>query len=197
MTAMRLSIGLSNAADDVNAAPVGRLLEAPLLGLATRRDNGAPLGAHRALLLAQSTELADCDPANDKLPMKEQTFKVTSTCVQCLLSEPPTQITLVGYCDFKRTLQYRLDTETALVLGSAVQMEAPNCVVTVEHMQKLSEKNAAALSASMSLEWKSVLTPLFFESQKRSSSEEAYWTPESVKKLKRLVSEPTSPAHAT
>ena len=39
----------------------------------------------------------------------------------------------------------------------------------------------------------SVLTPLFFDSQKRSSSEEENWTPGSAKKLRRLVSEPTSP----
>ena len=118
------------------------------------------------------------------------------------MSEPAREITLVGYCDFKRIMQYRLDTETALVLASAVQIQAPDsgsaeggadCVVTVEHMQKISDQRAAALSRSMALEWKSVLTPLFFESQKRSSSEEAYWTPESAKKVRRLVSEPMSP----
>ena len=72
-----------------------------------------------------------------------------------------------------------------------------NCAVIVEYMQKLFDKHAAALSLSMALEWKSVLTPLFFETQKRSSSEQAYWTPESAKKVRRLVSEPTSPARAT
>ena len=35
------------------------------------------------------------------------------------------------------------------------------------------------------------------ESHKRSSSEQVYWTPESVKKVRRHVSEPTSPARAT
>ena len=138
--------------------------------------------------------------------MSEQSFKVTSTCVRCLLSEPTTELTLVGYCDFKGIMQYRLDMETALVLASAVELQAldsanakggGNCVVTVEHMQKISDKHATALSLSMGLEWKSVLTPLFFDSQKRSSSEEEYWTPESAKKLRRLVSEPTSPARAT
>ena len=138
--------------------------------------------------------------------MKEQSFKVTSTCVHCLLSEPAREITLVGYCDFKNIMQYRLDTDTALVFTSAVQIEAlgsagaeggANCVVTVGHMQKISDKHVAALSVSMALEWKSVLTPHFFETQKRSSSEQAYWTPESAKKLRRLVSEPTSPARAT
>ena len=116
------------------------------------------------------------------------------------------EITLVGYCDFNKMLQYRLDMETALVLASAVHIQAPdsasaegggNCVVTVEHMQKMSDKHAKALSLSMDLEWKSVLTPIFFNTHKRSSSEEEYWTPESAKKLRRLVYEPTSPARAT
>ena len=157
------------------------------------------------LLRGGSTETV-CDPIDDSLPMKEQSFKVTSTCVHCLLSEPARQITLVGYCDYKKIMQYRLDMETALVLASAVHIEAlgsagaegdANCVVTVDHMQKISGTQAAALSVSMALEWKSVLTPYFFETQKRSSSEQAYWTPESAKKLWRLVSEPTSPARAT
>ena len=115
------------------------------------------------------------------------------------MSEPPTEITLVGYCDFKKIMQYRLDTETALVLASAVQIEAPGSasVVTVEHMQKISDRHATALSLSMALEWKSVLTPLFFDAQKRSSSDQAYWTPEATKKVRRIVSEPTSPACAT
>ena len=79
-------------------------------------------------------------------------------------------------------MQYRLDTETALVLASAVHIEEPgsasvegvaNCVVTVEHMQKISDTLSAALSLSMALEWKSVLAPAFFETQTRSSSEQA------------------------
>ena len=176
-----------------------------MVGLAARRDNGFPIGAFRVLLLARGATETVCDPIDESLPMKQQSFKITSTCVHCLLSEPATQITLVGYCDFKKIMQYRLDTETALVLASAVQIEAlgsasaeggANCVVTVEHMQKISDKQAAVMSLSMAVEWKSVLTPLFFETQKRSSCEHAYWTPESTKKVRRLVSEPTSPARA-
>ena len=207
MTVMQVSLGLSQVSDDVVLpVPAIRLLDAPLVGLAARRDNGLPIGAFRVLLLVRGSTETVCDPIDDSLPMNKQSFKVTSTCVHCLLSEPAREITLVGYCDFKKIMQYRLDTETALVLASAVQIEAlgsasaeggANCVVTVEHMQKISDKHAAALSLSMALEWKSVLTPLFFETQKRSSSEQAYWTPESAKKLRRLVSEPASPARAT
>ena len=110
ITAMRLSLGLSKVADDaVLAAPAGRLLDAPLLGLAARRDSGAPLGAHRVLLLVEGTEETDCDTIDDTLPMGQQTFKVTSPSARCFLSDPAARVTLTGYCDFKKMIQYRLD----------------------------------------------------------------------------------------
>ena len=204
MTGMQVSLGMSQVSDDVVLpVPAIRLLDAPLIGLAARRDNGFPIGAFRVLLLVRGSKDTVCDPIDDSVPMKEQIFKVTSTCVKCLLSEPAKQITLVGYCDFNKIMQYRLDKETALVLASAVEIEAlgsasaeggAKCVVTVEHMQKISDMHAAALSSSMTLEWKSVLTPLFFGTQNCSSSEQAYWIPESAKKLRRIVPEPRSPA---
>ena len=116
MTAMRLSLGLSKVADDaVLDAPAGRLLDAPLLGLAARRDSGAPLGAHRVVLLVEGTEDTDCDSIDDTLPMGQQTFKVTSRSARCLLSDPAARVTLAGYCDFKKMMQYRLDKKTAIV----------------------------------------------------------------------------------
>ena len=203
MTVMQVSHGLSQVFDDVVLpVPAIRLLDAPLVGLAARRDNGIPIGAVRVLLLVRGTTDTVCEAIDDSVAMEEQIFKVTSTCVKCLLSEPAKQITLVGYCDFNKMLQYRLDKETALVLASAVEIEAPGsasaedgakCVVTVEHMQKLTREQVTALSSSMELEWKSVLTPHYFNVQKRSSSEQAYWTPESAKKVRRILSEPTSP----
>ena len=53
-------------------------------------------------------------------------------------------------------------------LGSASAEGGANCVVTVKHMQKPSDKHAAALSVSMALEWKSVLTPLFFRLKRQA-----------------------------
>ena len=221
MTAMRLSLGLSKAADDaVLAVPANRLLDAPLLGMAARRDTGAPLGAHRVLLLVQGTQETNCDPIDENLPMAEQTFKVTSRNARCLLSDPAAHVTLEGYSDFKKIMQYRLDTETALVLVSAVTFGAPGsasagstmessvdaavapdapCVVSVEHMQKLSKDDVTALVVSMAAEWKSVLTAPedLCKREFQSASDKAYWTPESVTKVRRVQSEPMSPGHAT
>ena len=45
MTAMQISLGLSQVTDDVILpVPANRLLDTPLLGLASRRDNGRPVG---------------------------------------------------------------------------------------------------------------------------------------------------------
>ena len=215
MTAMCLSLGLSKAADDaVLAVPANRLLDAPLLGMAARRDTGAPLGAHRVLLLVQGTQETNCDPIDENQPMTEQTFKVTSRNARCLLSDSAACVTLKGYSDFKKIMQYRLDMETALVLVSAVTFEAPGsasagssiqgapdapCVVSVEHMQKLSKDDVTALVVSMAAEWKSVLTAPqdLCKREFQSASDKAYWTPESVTKVRRVQSEPMSPGHAT
>ena len=206
MAVMQISLGLSQVSDDVVLpVPASRLLDAPMIGLAAQHDNGHAIGAYRVLLLVKGTKTTLCDPINEHLPAHQNTFKLTSSSVKCLLSEPSKEITLVGYCDFGHMTQYRLDDEMALVLASAVQFESlgsdstesgTNCVVTVEHMQKLSDPNMRALALSMNLEWKSIMTPNYYETQKRSSCEPVYWTPESAKKVRRLVSEPKSPAHS-
>ena len=59
---MRLSLGLSNVVEDaVLAVPVNRLMDAPMLGLAAKRDKGGPLQCHRVVLLVEGTEESDCE----------------------------------------------------------------------------------------------------------------------------------------
>ena len=88
MTVMQISLGLSQVSDDVVLpVPAIRLLEHPLMGLAARRDNGLPVGAFRVLLLVQGTKETKCDTIDETLPIAEQVFKGTSTCVRCLLSD--------------------------------------------------------------------------------------------------------------
>jgi hypothetical protein len=197
MNAMRLSLGLSNVAEDaVLAVPVNRLLDAPMIGLAAERDTGGPLQAHRVLLLVEGTDETKCDPIDGD----NQIFKVTSTDARCLLSDTAELVTLAGYSDFKKIMQYRLDKETALVLVSAVTRAtlgsaSETCVVSVEHMQKVSKDEAAALKISMTAEWRSVLTVPedLLKREFQSAKEPAYWTPESMTKVRRLLSDPLTP----
>ena len=143
------------------------------------------------------------------------TFKMISRHARCLLSESPTSVQLIAYCDFKKSLTYRLDREMALVLVSAVERHgpgaaspdasgasaapgaAPQCeclTATVEHMEKVSKDEKSTLERALTLEWKSVLsTEELTDTPKRvSSSEQEYWT-QSASKLRRLMSEPASP----
>ena len=200
---MRLAVGLSNVANDgVLAAPAERMLEEPMLGLALRRDSGEPLGAFRVVLLVQGREETLCEPIDDSQAMQHQFFKVTSKNVKCLLSEKAVSITLQGYSDFKKIMAYRLDSETALVLASAITCNPGDgeecCVVSVEHMQKVSQDEKAALVASMGLEWKSVLqdvpdTTSMAETPPVSSKQEEYWSEQRTPKVRRMQSEPQSP----
>ena len=184
-----------------------------MLGLALRRDGAAgPVGAHRVLLIVQGTEETDTDIIDETKPTSDQTFKMVSDNVRCLLSETETSMKLIAYCNMKRMTAYRLDEELALVLVSAVDRDGPgsaslsandgnnssvgpgsaSLTVTVQHMQKLTIDTKNALVHHMSTEWKSVLTATVpSQSLKRVSADEAdYWT---QPQLKRLRSEPATP----
>ena len=103
-------------------------------------------------------------------------------------------------------MTYRLDTETALVLASAVEymqdiegVQNKRFAVTVEYMQKISKDEKNALTLSMNLEWKSVLTKMAdLESspERVSSRAEEYWSAERTPKVRRIQSEPQSPGPA-
>ena len=66
-------------------------------------------------------------------------------------------------------------------------------------MQKLSKDDAVALKDSMNIEWKSVLTvPTdLCKWEYQSPSDKAYWTPEPASKVRRVQSEPISPARVS
>ena len=198
-TAARASLGLSSVTDDiVTAAPGDRICEEPLLGMALRRDGGEPVGAYRMFLLLKGTCETTADPIDATLPLDDQTFKVTSSSTTCLLSDPPVHINLVGYCNFRGMLAYRLDTETALVLVSSVTINGDASIdATVEHIRKLSRDEVAALKLSMNAEWKSLLvqdtrdqaTP-----QKTHPVQDSeYWSGQRAAKMRRMQSEPKSP----
>ena len=93
-------------------------------------------------------------------------------------------------------LTYRLDSETALVLVSAISDAASGGVktATVEHMRKVSRDEKEALQCAMALEWKSVLTAVESDDalpEPLSAREPEYWG-QPASKLRRLQSEPRS-----
>jgi len=212
-SAMRMCLGLSTVSEDgVIAAPVDRLIDEPMLGLALKRDGADPLGAFRVYLLLEGTEGTVMDAIDEEAPVQNQTFKMISSKAKCLLSESETHVNLVAYCDYKKMLTYRLDSETALVLVSAISGSGPGAAspssnaaggvlktATVEHMQKVSKDEKKALLCAMALEWKSVLTAAESDDtlpEPLSARGSEYWG-QRASKLRRLQSEPLTPVRTT
>ena len=73
------------------------------------------------------------------------------------------------------------------------------CVVSVEHMQKVSRDEVSALKESMSIEWKSVLTKPedVHKREYQSLSNKAYWAPGTANKVRWVQSELESLAHVS
>ena len=111
------------------------------------------------------------------------------------MSDTEQYIDLVGYCDFAGMLTYRLDKDVALVLISAVSGSAPDSVsATIEHMQKVSSDEKAALIQSLAVEWKSVLGSKAddWDLELVSARKPEYWE-QPASKLRRIESEPETP----
>ena len=212
MLATRLCKGLSTVVSEVVLpVPASRIVGDPLVGMATRWDDDLLVGAHRLLLLVRGTTKTTLDPIDATKPVDQQVFKVSSEA-DCLLSDTPMKVNLVGYCDFAKMLTYRLDRESALVLVSAIDLTAPSApgsagdpagsglVCTVERVTKLSKDEVAALTISLAAEWKAILTnqdgatagvtPPPVSSADPSSP---YWSEERQRKVRRVLSEPQSP----
>ena len=164
----------------------------------TPSDSSGPgsarlFAAHRVLFLVEGTTTSKVDPLGEVTRMSDNSFKVTSPGVKCLLSEKETYVDLVGYCDSNAMLAYRLDKDVALVLVSAI--EAPgsvsaHSVATIEHIQKVTATEKDSLLQSLAVEWKTALTDS--STAGLSGKEPAYWD-QRASKLRRIESEPITP----
>ena len=105
MSAIRLTLGLSSVTGEVVLpSPVELVIDATLLGMALARENTAALIAHRVILLVRGTGETVCEPLDPDAKMHEQTFKISSSGVQCLLSKTPVHVDLAGCCDMRLPL---------------------------------------------------------------------------------------------
>ena len=196
--AMRAMLGLSEVSGEVVlAAPAGRVQD--LSGLAVESSDRGFLPAHRVLLLVKGTTSTTLEAIGETgQSLTAQSFRVASKEARCLLSDSEVFVNLYGYCDYSSMLQHRLDTDTALVLASALEV-APDTqekTFTVEHMVKVQDFDK--LKASLDIEWKIVLLSEANEDREQyaSPTKAEYWDRD-VKKLKRIVSEPLEPPEAS
>ena len=197
---MRATLGLAYIAGSiVQAAPVARLIGCPVHGFALATDAPGSVGAHRVLLFVQGALESSVEPLDpERTVLQQQSFRVTSSKARCLLSEADSEVfgDLHGYCDFKTMLQYRLDTDCALVLASALTV-GENCerAATVEFMQKVTEANKESLRTALDVEWRTALTNIASTMLDAcmSPTKSEYWN-EPQRKVCRLESDPKSPA---
>ena len=116
-------------------------------------------------------------------------FLVESKRVKCLLGATDTHADLRGYCDFISMLQYRLDSEMALVMISNCSRPSAGAtpVLTVDYMTKVSDSNIAGMIAS----FKEEVALLTFPEEGRPTCSMA--SPD-AKKARTLKRDPSSPS---
>jgi hypothetical protein len=195
---MRATLGLADITGDVvQAAPAARLIDCPIQGFAVEADSHqGSISTHRVLLLVKGTQQSTLEPlVPDCQSLTAGSFRVASPKARCLLSETEEFIDLHGYCNFQTMLQYRLDTDCALVLASALTIGPDQSrTITVEFMQKVTENDIGPLSAALAIEWKTALTSIAANALDTyvSPQKPEYWN-EPTRKVRRLESEAKSP----
>jgi hypothetical protein len=204
--AMRSSLGLAQpVAGAVLAAPVTRVVQNPMHGLAVRVDNCGSaetqlLGAHRVLLLVQGTTKSLLGRVSAK--DDPDAFCVTSPKVKCLLDErlmaEEAYLDLRGYCDMNTMLDFRLDKETAIVMVSSLESEGGRRAAAVEWVRKIEPHSVSQIRAWLGIEWKTARTDLgtdVLDSQ-MSPARPEYWESDRqppARKARRVDSDAKSP----
>ena len=95
-------------------------------------------------------------------------------------------------CAFDNMLQYRLDQDVALVLASAVDInpDTQEKTFTVEKIEKV--QHWEAVKNSLEQEWQTVLlNRMKHDTEEYTSPQKAEYWDRDVKRLKRMISEPT------
>ena len=202
--AMRCIRGLSDSMESVVVvAPADRICDCPVLGMSAASDAGLKMPARRLVMVVTGTEESELNLLPAKPGSASQAFFVESVNVKCELSSSEHHaMTLRGYCGLKESLRWRLDSESAVVIVSAVDgPRSPNSgplVLTVESMQKVGAANLSEVVAAMTIEWQvargapgHTVSPLNFSPSKE------YWSSSNpMCSVKRMLSEPGTPQAA-
>jgi hypothetical protein len=152
--------GISEIGENVVlVSPAERISHCPILGMAVKSDSNMKLQAHRVVLVVTGTVKSKLNPIHKQPDSASACFFVESREVKCELSPEGGQVHLRGYCSFDDMLEYRLDTESSVVLVSSVDEDENGAkTLTVESMQKVGKHELADVVQSMTVEWKAALT---------------------------------------
>lgn len=190
-TATRSLLGVCDVqCDGIVPAPVSAIYQCPMLGLAVARSDGKKLGCFRALCLARGTQKSKCSKI-DGTAGQQEAYRVESANATCLISGGA--VDLRGYCNIEGLLDFKLDTEVALLLVSSIRSSSGgNPVVTLDFMEKVLTKDVDAVLSVIQTESEMALQAAIVE--KRSSD---FTSPGSARKCRRLTAEPSTPGRSS
>lgn len=186
--AFRQAVGLTRIQGDIVVpSALKDICECPLLGLAVQGAGGKRTGAYRVLVLVQGTTKSTLTKVTAGT---EEAFLVESSKVQCQLGGEELHANIRGYCKFEDMLQYRLDTEVALVSVSSCTpaSESELLCLTIDHMEKVSESQKLNYIEALRREIEVT------SSEVTSSSAEQPAIVQPPRKCRRIDREPTSPS---
>ena len=200
--AMRMSLGLAQPSGAaVVAVPASRVIQSPMHGLAVMADSEMQgehqlVPAHRVLLLVQGTSKSKVERVGAD---SDDAFCVSSLNAKCLLGEgQETQVDLKGYCNMETMLEFRINSEAAVVTVSSISWEGDRLVGSVEFVRKVEPHSLGECKHALTVEWKAALTNSgtgaldSYTSPARSE----YWEEgEPARKVRRVDSDPKSPMH--
>jgi hypothetical protein len=175
--------------DGIVPSPVTAIYQCPLLGLAVARSDGTNLGCFRALCLVRGTQKSQCSKIDGETGAAEA-FRVESANATCLISGGA--VDLRGYCNIDGLLEFKLDTEVALLFVSSMRSSSGgNPVATIDFMEKVLTKDVDAVLSVIKAESDMALQATVVE--KRSSD---FTSPGSARKCRRLTAEPSTPGRS-
>ena len=143
------------------AVPASRTTQSPMHGLAVMAGSEVQGEhqldpAHRVLLLVEGTSKSSVERVATG---SDDAFCVSSLNAKCLLGEgQETHVDLKGYCNMETMLEFRINSEVAVVTVSSVAWEGDRLVAAVEFVRKVEPHSLAECRQALTIEWKAALT---------------------------------------
>ena len=150
------------------------------------RSDGKKLGCYRAVCMVQGTQKSKRSRITG-VTDEQEAYRVESASATCLISGGA--VDLRGYCDIDRLLDFKLDSEVALLFVSSIRSSSEDRpVVTIDFMEKVLTKDVDAVLSVIKAEWDIAMQAEVVE--KRSSD---FASPQSARKCRKLTAEPSTP----
>lgn len=174
------------SSDGIVACAATQLCSNGLLNLGVKSNADITIAPYRVLLLVEGTQKSKLITAGTTTAARI----VVSEKVKCLLSAEATHINVRAYASEDMLLDYKLDSETAVIFVSALKFEGGTWVCVIDRMHKLDrskEEREKAIKCMSTLQAMS-MRPREAKDEKRAFE---MVTPESMKRARTIHSYPS------